>query len=147
MNIYAEVHMGALVCSWKPKNATQLILLPSSVSPNSPSVKQPLNQFSAKNTPSTHRPAHTHSAFQKPSFEGARRPDPPKSVLVTVQGMTGNSQLAVYPQTKAPRKNEREIGVPAEAAERAASRGTNCFPPLHHRALTWLKPSIHYQPP
>lgn len=42
MNIYTEAHMGALHYAAESQKCIQLILLPSSVSPNSPSINSPL---------------------------------------------------------------------------------------------------------
>lgn len=111
--LYRGTHGSTSLCSWKPK------MQPTHSPPFFCQPKQPLNQFSAKNpnTPVSSSAASTlwarsciwskepvriHDAL-KTFFEEAKKPNPSLSVYEQQRAhvIRGNSQLAVYPQTKA----------------------------------------------
>ncbi len=164
--LYRGTHGSTSLCSWKPK------MQPTHSPPFICQPKQPLNQFSAKNPnipvsplgcEYAMHPAHASEVRNpliftpawKHSFKRPKRPMHP-CVCVCLCVCVCEEQSPCDPwkftacrlsSDKSAGQNEREIGVLTEAAERAPSRATNCFPPLHYTALTWLKPYINYQPP
>lgn len=157
--LYRGTHGSTSLCSWKPK------MQPTHSPPFFCQPKQPFNQFSAKNpnTPISssavcmscvllmHQKQGIRSfslCLENSLWRGQKALSIHECVLVTESPCDPWKFTACRLSShKSAGQNEREIGVLTEAAERAPSRATNCFPPLHYTALTWLKPYINYQPP
>lgn len=156
--LHRGTHGSTSLCIWKPK------MQPTYSPPFFCQPKQPLSQFSARN-PNTPvlslrrehvvRPAHAsevrNSLFALPWKHPLKRQKSPIQPWVCVwvtESLCDPRKFTAcrLSSDKSAGQNEREIGVLTEAVEWASSRATNCFPPLHYAALTWLKPYINYQP-
>lgn len=142
----------------KAKKCNQLILLLSSVSPNSSSINP-----ASKKTQHTHlllgcqyvvHPARSPTRSKR-SHSGKHSLESPKSLIqplvcvCVTESPCDPWKFAAcrLSSDKSAGQNEREIGVLTRAAERAPSWATNCFPLLVYTALTWLRPYINYQTP
>lgn len=160
MNIYTEAHLGVLQYAAESQKCNQLILLHSCVSPNIPSINSPLktqtHQFlpppcvrhSSCSCIASKEAAQIHYFLKKIFWRGQKAQSMHACVWVTESPCDQWKFTACrLSSDKSAGQNEREIGVLTEATKRAPSRATNCFPPLHYTALTWLKPYINYQPP
>lgn len=125
MNIYTEVHMGALHHAAESQKSSQRILLPSSVSPNSPSVnsllKTQTHQIFPLRSEDVVHPAHAKEVKNPPfalpwkhplKRQKKKKPNPSPSLCEKQKAhvIQGNSQLAVYPQTKALGRMKGKLG-------------------------------------
>lgn len=158
MNIYKEAHLGVLHYAAESQKCNQLILLPSSVSPNSPSINSQLKTQTHQFLPllcvrhlscsciTSKESAHIHSAFKKNLL---KRPKSPIHAWLCVSNgePMWSVEIRSLPFILRQKCWAEWKGVLTEATKRAPSRATNCFPPLHYTALTWVKPYINYQPP
>lgn len=120
--LHRGTHGSTSLCSWKPKKQ------PTYSPPFFCQPKQPLSQFSAKNpNTSGFSPPHwgccasrsrkrsKESAIcsaLKTSFKETKKPNPSLSVCEEQKAhvIQGNSQLAVYPQTKALGRMKGKLG-------------------------------------
>lgn len=144
MNIYTEAHMGTLADGAAESSKMQQTYPP----PFFCQLNQPL-KHSQISCLFGHQEIHSlcleKSLLKTPKAPSIWKCGDQKSckhvLLQSYYVIRRNSQLSVYPQTKAAGRLKEKL---VRLLRGPPSRGTNCFAPLHYTTLTWLKSYINY---